>query len=70
MDYRRAQRFAHLIERHPRQPPHGEIDAHFIQQRMPQPERLQFLNQTAIAQMRLLLADDGVRRLRRRGHGE
>ena len=46
------------------------LNAHFIQQRMPQPERLQFLNQTAIAQMRLLLADDGVRRLRRRGHGE
>ena len=46
------------------------LNAHFIQQRMPQPERLQFLNQTAIAQMRLLLADDGVRRLRRRGHGD
>ena len=46
------------------------LNAHFIQQRMPQTERLQLLNQTAIAQMRLLLADDGVRRLRRRGQRE
>lgn len=39
------------------------LNAHFIQQGMAQPERLKLLNQTAIQQMKLLLADAGVRRL-------
>ncbi len=39
------------------------LNAHFIQQRMASSERLTLLNQTAIQQMRLLLADTGVRKL-------
>lgn len=39
------------------------LNAHFIQQGLPQAERLQLLNQTAIGQMKLLLADTGVRKL-------
>lgn len=39
------------------------LNAHFIQQGLAQPERLTLLNQTAIGQMRLLLADTGVRQL-------
>jgi len=39
------------------------LNAHFIHQGLAQSERLQLLNQTAIQQMKLLLADTGVRRL-------
>lgn len=39
------------------------LNAHFIQQGMASRERLTLLNQTAIQQMRLLLADTGVRKL-------
>lgn len=39
------------------------LNAHFIQQGLPQAKRLQLLNQTAIGQMKLLLADTGVRML-------
>ena len=39
------------------------LNAHFIHQGLVQPERLTLLNQTAIGQMKLLLADAGVQRL-------
>jgi len=39
------------------------LNAHFIQQGLEQGERLRMLNQTAIGQMTLLLADRGVQRL-------
>jgi hypothetical protein len=39
------------------------LNAHFIHQGLAQAERLKVLNQTAIQQMRLLLADVGVRKL-------
>jgi hypothetical protein len=39
------------------------LNAHFIHQGVAQAERLRLLNQTAIQQMRLLLADTGVRKL-------
>lgn len=39
------------------------LNAHFIHQGLAQAERLQLLNQTAIHQMKLLLADAGARRL-------
>jgi hypothetical protein len=39
------------------------LNAHFIHQGLAQAERLRLLNQTAIQQMRLLLADTGVRKL-------
>jgi hypothetical protein len=39
------------------------LNAHFIQQGMAQGARLKLLNQTAIAQMTLLLADTGVAKL-------
>lgn len=39
------------------------LNAHFIQQGLAQGERLRLLNQTAIGQMTLLLADRGVQRL-------
>lgn len=39
------------------------LNAHFIHQGLAQAERLKLLNQTAIQQMRLLLADAGTRRL-------
>ncbi len=39
------------------------LNAHFIHQGLAQAERLKLLNQTAIHQMRLLLADAGVRKL-------
>lgn len=39
------------------------LNAHFIQQGLPPAERLRLLNQTAIAQMQLLLKDAGVQRL-------
>jgi len=39
------------------------LNAHFIHQGLAQAERLKLLNQTAIHQMRLLLADTGTRRL-------
>jgi hypothetical protein len=39
------------------------LNAHFIQQGLEQSERLRLLNQTAIGQMTLLLADRGVQRL-------
>jgi len=39
------------------------LNAHFIQQGLPQAERLQLLNKTAIGQMKLLMADTGVRTL-------
>jgi len=39
------------------------LNAHFIHQGLSQPERLKLLNQTAIQQMKLLLADSGVLRL-------
>lgn len=41
------------------------LNAHFIQQGLEQSERLRMLNQTAIGQMTLLLADRGVQRLQR-----
>lgn len=39
------------------------LNAHFIHHGLPQPERLKLLNQTAIQQMKLLLADSNVLRL-------
>jgi hypothetical protein len=39
------------------------LNTHFIHQGLAQAERLKLLNQTAIQQMKLLLADTGVRRL-------
>ncbi len=39
------------------------LNAHFIHQGLPQPERLKTLNQTAIHQMQLLLQDRGVQKL-------
>jgi hypothetical protein len=39
------------------------LNAHFIHQKLAQTERLALLNQTAIAQMKRLLADLGVQRL-------
>src|SRR3989339_1733191 len=39
------------------------LNAHFIHQGLAQTERLTLLNQTAIGQMKLLLADAGVQRL-------
>lgn len=39
------------------------LNAHFIKQGMPQSERLELLNQTAIQQMRLLVGDAGVHAL-------
>lgn len=39
------------------------LNAHFIHQKLAQAERLALLNQTAIQQMKLLLADAGTRRL-------
>lgn len=39
------------------------LNAHFIHQGLPQAERLKLLNETAIQQMQLLLADTGVRQL-------
>ena len=39
------------------------LNAHLIQQGFPHSERLALTNQTAIQQMRLLLADNGVIRL-------
>lgn len=39
------------------------LNAHFIQQKVVQSERLKLLNQTAIHQMKLLLADTGAQRL-------
>jgi len=39
------------------------LNAHFIQERMNQPERLQRLNQTAIQQMKLLVEDRTTKRL-------
>lgn len=39
------------------------LNAHFIHQGLAQAERLKLLNQTAIQQMKLLLADVGARRL-------
>ena len=42
------------------------LNAHFIHQRLAQAERLTLLNQTAIQQMKLLLADAGVQRLQRK----
>jgi len=39
------------------------LNAHFIHQGLPQAERLKILNQTAIHQMKLLLADRNVKRL-------
>jgi hypothetical protein len=39
------------------------LNAHFIQEELPQAERLQLLNQTAIGQMKLLMADTGVQKL-------
>ena len=39
------------------------LNAHFIHQRLAQTERLALLNQTAIVQMKLLLADVSVQRL-------
>lgn len=41
------------------------LNAHFIQQGLEQGERLRLLNQTAIGQMTLLLADRAVQRLQR-----
>jgi hypothetical protein len=39
------------------------LKAHFIHQGLAQTEQLTLLNQTAIVQMKLLLADAGVQRL-------
>ena len=39
------------------------LNAHFIHQGLPQAERLKILNQTAIQQMKLLLADRNVKQL-------
>ncbi|MFH1117170.1 MAG: KilA-N domain-containing protein [Pseudomonadota bacterium] len=43
------------------------LNAHFIHQGLPQSERLKLLNQTAIHQMRLLLADRSVKQLEGNG---
>lgn len=42
------------------------LNAHFIQQGFPQGKRLQLLNQTAIHQMQLLLADRSLKQLERK----
>lgn len=42
------------------------LNAHFIHQGLAQPERLKLLNQTAIQQMTVLLADTGAQRLERK----
>lgn len=39
------------------------LNAHFIQQALPQAERLKLLNNTAIQQMRLLTADNSIMKL-------
>ena len=39
------------------------LNAHLIQQKLPQPERLRLLNRTAIHQMRLLTGDLGIKQL-------
>jgi len=39
------------------------LNAHFIHQGLPQPERLKILNQTAIHQIKLLLADRNIKQL-------
>jgi len=39
------------------------LNAHFIQQGIPQPQRLKMLNQSAIHQMKLLLVDRGLKQL-------
>ena len=39
------------------------LNAHLIQQKLPQPERLRLLNRTAIHQMRLLTSDMGIKQL-------
>jgi len=44
------------------------LNAHFIHQGLAQAERLKLLNQTAIHQMKLLLADAGTRRLEGKKH--
>jgi hypothetical protein len=44
------------------------LNAHFIHQEMPQAERLKLLNQTAIHQMNLLLADRSVQQLEGKNH--
>jgi len=44
------------------------LNAHFIRQELPQAERLKDLNQTAIHQMKLLLADRSVRQLEGKNH--
>lgn len=44
------------------------LNAHFIHQGLAQTERLTLLNQTAIKQIKLLLADAGVRRLEGKSH--
>ena len=44
------------------------LNAHFIHQEMPQAERLKLLNQTAIHQMKLLLADRSVQQLEGKNH--
>jgi hypothetical protein len=46
------------------------LNAHFIQQQLPQAERLKLLNQTAIQQMKLLLADAGARQLEEKKEGK
>ncbi len=40
------------------------LNAHFVQQNMPQPERLKLLNNTAIQQMRLLTNDNRIKKLK------
>lgn len=40
------------------------LNAHFIQQGLEQPERLRILNNTAIQQMRLLTEDKTVKKLK------
>lgn len=44
------------------------LNAHFIYQGLAQAERLTLLNQTAIQQMKILLADAGVQKLERKSH--
>jgi hypothetical protein len=44
------------------------LNAHFIHQGLPQAERLEILNQTAIHQMKLLLADRNVKQLEGNKH--
>jgi hypothetical protein len=41
------------------------LNAHLIQQNLPQSERIRLLNQTAIQQMRLLTDDRGIQKLQR-----